>query len=161
VNSSSFCIEAIKFAFIYCGFKFIFGLFIHYINLLLFVPIPEQCCILICITNPNSYLWFIFTLHIAYFSYTLFPHVTYYVIVTLIIVTRLSDRRRGIGLSTGFITPIQLQLQCITMFTLYNTSVELNTRLATAPQPVFHYNNLLASLANNSSLPLLESKLDS
>jgi hypothetical protein len=46
------------------------------------------------------------------------------------------------------------------MFTLYNTSVELNTRLATAPQPVFHYSNLLASLAINSSLPLLDSKLD-
>jgi hypothetical protein len=41
------------------------------------------------------------------------------------------------------------------MYTLYNTSVELNTRLATAPQPVFHYNILLASLANNSSLPPL------
>jgi hypothetical protein len=47
------------------------------------------------------------------------------------------------------------------MYTLYNTSVELNTRLATAPQPVFHYNTLLASLATNSSLPLLDSKLDS
>jgi hypothetical protein len=33
------------------------------------------------------------------------------------------------------------------MYTLYNTSVELNTRLATVPQPVFHYNTLLASLA--------------
>jgi hypothetical protein len=40
------------------------------------------------------------------------------------------------------------------MFTVYNTSVELDTRLATAPQPVFHYNILLASLAINSS-PLL------
>jgi hypothetical protein len=39
------------------------------------------------------------------------------------------------------------------MYTLYNTSVELDTRLATAPQPVFHYNTLLASLAINSSLP--------
>jgi hypothetical protein len=47
------------------------------------------------------------------------------------------------------------------MFSLYNTSVELNTRLATAPQPVFHYNNLLASLAINSSQPLLDSKVDS
>jgi hypothetical protein len=37
------------------------------------------------------------------------------------------------------------------MYTLYNTSVELNTRLATAPQPVLHYNTLLASLAINSS----------
>jgi hypothetical protein len=33
------------------------------------------------------------------------------------------------------------------MYTLYNTSVELDTRLATVPQPVFHYNILLASLA--------------
>jgi hypothetical protein len=33
------------------------------------------------------------------------------------------------------------------MYTLYNTSVELNTRLATVPQPVFHYHILLASLA--------------
>jgi hypothetical protein len=41
------------------------------------------------------------------------------------------------------------------MYTLYNTSVELNTRLATAPQPVFHCNTLLASLAINSSLPPL------
>jgi hypothetical protein len=40
------------------------------------------------------------------------------------------------------------------MYTLYNTSVELDTRLATVPQPVFHYNTLLASLAINSS-PLL------
>jgi hypothetical protein len=40
------------------------------------------------------------------------------------------------------------------MHTLYNISVELNTRLATAPQPAFHYNILLASLAINSSLPL-------
>jgi hypothetical protein len=40
------------------------------------------------------------------------------------------------------------------MYTLYNTSVELNTRLATAPQPAFHYNTLLASLAINSSLLL-------
>jgi hypothetical protein len=46
------------------------------------------------------------------------------------------------------------------MYTLYNTSVELNIRLATAPQPVFHYNTLLASLAINSSLPLLDSRLD-
>jgi hypothetical protein len=46
------------------------------------------------------------------------------------------------------------------MYTLYNTSVELNTRLATAPQSVFHYNTLLASLAISSSLPLLDSKLD-
>jgi hypothetical protein len=38
------------------------------------------------------------------------------------------------------------------MYTLNNTSVELNTRLTTAPQPVFHYNTLLASLAINSSL---------
>jgi hypothetical protein len=38
------------------------------------------------------------------------------------------------------------------MYTLYNTSVELNTRLATAPRPVFHCNTLLASLAINSSL---------
>jgi hypothetical protein len=38
------------------------------------------------------------------------------------------------------------------MYTLYNSSVELNTRLATVPQPVFHYNTLLASLAINSSL---------
>jgi hypothetical protein len=47
--------------------------------------------------------------------------------------------------------PIQLQLQSITMYTLYNTSVELNTRLAMAPQPVFHYSTLLASLAIDSS----------
>jgi hypothetical protein len=33
------------------------------------------------------------------------------------------------------------------MYTFYNTSVVLDTRLATAPQPVFHYNSLLASLA--------------
>jgi hypothetical protein len=33
------------------------------------------------------------------------------------------------------------------MYTLYNTSVELDTRLATVPQPVLHYNTLLASLA--------------
>jgi hypothetical protein len=38
------------------------------------------------------------------------------------------------------------------MYTLYNSSVELDTRLATVPQPVFHYNILLASLAINSSL---------
>jgi hypothetical protein len=37
------------------------------------------------------------------------------------------------------------------MYTLYNTSVELETRLATVPQPVFHYNILLASLAIDSS----------
>jgi hypothetical protein len=49
---------------------------------------------------------------------------------------------------------VQLQLQRITMYTLYNTSVELNTRLATASQPVFHYNTPLASLAINSSLLL-------
>jgi hypothetical protein len=47
------------------------------------------------------------------------------------------------------------------MYTLYNTSVELDTRLATVLQPVFHYNILLASLAINSSQPLLDSKLDS
>jgi hypothetical protein len=41
------------------------------------------------------------------------------------------------------------------MHTLYNSSVELNTRLATAPQPVFYFNTLLASLAINSSLPFL------
>jgi hypothetical protein len=45
------------------------------------------------------------------------------------------------------------------MYTLYNTSVELNTRLATAPQPVFHCNTLLASLAINSSLPPLPTLL--
>jgi hypothetical protein len=33
------------------------------------------------------------------------------------------------------------------MYSLYNTPVELNTRLATVPQPVFLYNFLLASLA--------------
>jgi hypothetical protein len=33
------------------------------------------------------------------------------------------------------------------MYTLHNTSVELDTRLATVPQPVFHYNILLAFLA--------------
>jgi hypothetical protein len=33
------------------------------------------------------------------------------------------------------------------MYSLYNTSVELDTRLATVPQPAFHYNILLASLA--------------
>jgi hypothetical protein len=33
------------------------------------------------------------------------------------------------------------------MYTLYNTSVELDTRLAAVPQPVFHYNILLGSLA--------------
>jgi hypothetical protein len=37
------------------------------------------------------------------------------------------------------------------MYTLYNPSVEVDTRLATAPQPVFHYNTLLASLAIDSS----------
>jgi hypothetical protein len=37
------------------------------------------------------------------------------------------------------------------MYTLYNTSVELDTRLATVPQPVFHYNILLASFAIDSS----------
>jgi hypothetical protein len=37
------------------------------------------------------------------------------------------------------------------MYTLYNTSVDLDTRLATVPQPVFHYNSLLASLAIDSS----------
>jgi hypothetical protein len=37
------------------------------------------------------------------------------------------------------------------MYTLYNTSVDLETRLATVPQPVFHYNILLASLAIDSS----------
>jgi hypothetical protein len=41
------------------------------------------------------------------------------------------------------------------MYTLYNTSVELNTGLATAPQPVFHCYTLLASLAINSSPPPL------
>jgi hypothetical protein len=40
------------------------------------------------------------------------------------------------------------------MYTLYNSSVELNTRLATAPQPALHYNTLLASLAIDSSLLL-------
>jgi hypothetical protein len=40
------------------------------------------------------------------------------------------------------------------MYSLYNTPVELDTRLATAPQPAFHYNTLLASLAIISSLPL-------
>jgi hypothetical protein len=45
------------------------------------------------------------------------------------------------------------------MYTLYNTSVELNTRLATAPQPAFHYNIPLASLAINSSLLLRRLKL--
>jgi hypothetical protein len=39
------------------------------------------------------------------------------------------------------------------MSSLNNTSVELNTRLATVPQPVFHYNILLASLAIDSSSP--------
>jgi hypothetical protein len=34
---------------------------------------------------------------------------------------------------------VQLQLQRITMYTLYNTSVQLDTRLATVPQPVFQY----------------------
>jgi hypothetical protein len=33
------------------------------------------------------------------------------------------------------------------MYTLYNTSVVLDTRLAKVPQPVFLYNFLLASLA--------------
>jgi hypothetical protein len=47
--------------------------------------------------------------------------------------------------------PMQLQLQSITMYTLYNISVDLDTRLATVPQPVFHYNILLASLAIHSS----------
>jgi hypothetical protein len=37
------------------------------------------------------------------------------------------------------------------MYTLYNTSVELDTRLATVPQPVFYYTILLASLAIYSS----------
>jgi hypothetical protein len=37
------------------------------------------------------------------------------------------------------------------MYTLYITSVELDARLATVPQPVFHYNILLASLAIDSS----------
>jgi hypothetical protein len=40
------------------------------------------------------------------------------------------------------------------MYSLYSTPVELNTRLATAPQPVFQYNTLLASLAINSPLRL-------
>jgi hypothetical protein len=40
------------------------------------------------------------------------------------------------------------------MYSLYNTPVELNTRLASAPQPVFQYNTLLASLAINSPLRL-------
>jgi hypothetical protein len=40
------------------------------------------------------------------------------------------------------------------MYTLYNTSVELNTRLATVPQPAFYYNILLASVAITSSLLL-------
>jgi hypothetical protein len=39
------------------------------------------------------------------------------------------------------------------MYTLYNTSVELDARLATAPQPVFHYNIIPASLAIDSSSP--------
>jgi hypothetical protein len=54
---------------------------------------------------------------------------------------------------------LQLQLQRITMYTLYNTSVELYTRLATAPQPAFHYNTLLASVAINSSILLRSLKL--
>jgi hypothetical protein len=37
------------------------------------------------------------------------------------------------------------------MYTLYNSSVDLDTRLATVPQPVFQYNTLLASLAIDSS----------
>jgi hypothetical protein len=37
------------------------------------------------------------------------------------------------------------------MCTLYTPLVELDTRLATVPQPVFHYNILLASLAIESS----------
>jgi hypothetical protein len=37
------------------------------------------------------------------------------------------------------------------MYILYNASVELDTRLATVPQPVFNYNILLASLAIDSS----------
>jgi hypothetical protein len=45
------------------------------------------------------------------------------------------------------------------MYTLYNTSVELYTRLATAPQPAFHYNILLASVAINSSILLRRIKL--
>jgi hypothetical protein len=46
-------------------------------------------------------------------------------------------------LSTGFIG-----LQCtITVTAYYDTSAELDARLATVPQPVFHYNILLASLA--------------
>jgi hypothetical protein len=45
------------------------------------------------------------------------------------------------------------------MYSLYNTPVELNTRLATVPQPVFHYNILLASLAINSSILLQRLKL--
>jgi hypothetical protein len=46
------------------------------------------------------------------------------------------------------------------MYTLYNSSVELNTRLPTAAQPAFNYNTLLASLAIDPSL-LLQTLLHS
>jgi hypothetical protein len=66
-----------------------------------------------------------------------------------------SDRRRVLDCQLDLLDySVQLQLQRITMNTLYNTSVELDTRLATVPQPVFHYNILLASLAIKSSLLL-------
>jgi hypothetical protein len=67
----------------------------------------------------------------------------------------LSDRRRVLDCQLDLLDySVQLQLQHITMYTLHNSSLELNARLATAPQPVFHYNTLLASLAIISSLLL-------
>jgi hypothetical protein len=50
--------------------------------------------------------------------------------------------RRGLDCQVDLLDHTQLQLQCITMYTLYNTTVDHNTRLAMAPQPVFHCNQL-------------------
>jgi hypothetical protein len=51
--------------------------------------------------------------------------------------------RRGLDCQLDLLDHTQLQLQCITLYTLYNTTVDHNTRLETAPQPVFHCNQLL------------------
>jgi hypothetical protein len=50
--------------------------------------------------------------------------------------------RQGLDWQRDLLDHTQLQLQCVTMYTLYNTTVDHNTRLATAPQPVFHCNQL-------------------
>jgi hypothetical protein len=74
---------------------------------------------------------------------------------TFSILSRISDRRRVLDCQLDLLDySVQLQLQRITMYTLYNTSVELDTRLATVPQPVFHYNIRPASIAIDSSLLL-------